>query len=518
MKKVWISITLIFILVSCSVSDSGTQDITLEPQTTPISTEQLATLTPTLTSTAHPTNTPLPPKQINFFHLRFEFTNTSDWATIEFINPEVVATMKSIEVTGNPQDATISSNVINLYRPLSEISKNPKATIVFDVAILPDKISLPFVILSKHGAINGSGLKIWRVTSENNLVLLREINHFWVDQKNPDTSAWKVTVDLSKLAQEEPNVAYLYQSADTPRMVWAFYYGWYMPKYSWMWWNNPKWTDRPIHNYNSSDPEIIRRQIEEAKSAGIDGFIYATPSLDDHDLIENFEIMLDVSEQLDFKVLSSIDLLLLNYGSDLKTTVLSNLREFFKSHYQHPAYMKINGKPVIQLYAVNKLPISDWEEIIATLKSEGFVGVFLTDSGTGDLSLFQGFYYYATNGISDLGKTYASSSQFINYYAVLSEVLEQKLWIATVQPGFDNSPITNDPVTPIFGQPPEIIDRENGDFYRHTWEAAISSDPVWIFITTWNEWQENTCIEPSQSYGDYYLQLTAEYVDKWKHE
>ena len=40
----------------------------------------------------------------------------------------------------------------------------------------------------------------------------------------------------------------------------------------------------------------------------------------------------------------------------------------------------------------------------------------------------------------------------------------------------------------------------------------------WIFITTWNEWWENTSIEPGELYGDQYLQITKEYAEKWKNQ
>ena len=47
-------------------------------------------------------------------------------------------------------------------------------------------------------------------------------------------------------------------------------------------------------------------------------------------------------------------------------------------------------------------------------------------------------------------------------------------------------------------------------------EAALQSDPDWIFITTWNEWWEHTHIEPSEQFGDQYLQITREFADRWK--
>jgi hypothetical protein len=58
----------------------------------------------------------------------------------------------------------------------------------------------------------------------------------------------------------------------------------------------------------------------------------------------------------------------------------------------------------------------------------------------------------------------------------------------------------------------------DGEFYRSTFEAALQSDPDWIFITTWNEWWEHTHIERSEEFGDQYLQITREYAGRWKAE
>jgi hypothetical protein len=61
-----------------------------------------------------------------------------------------------------------------------------------------------------------------------------------------------------------------------------------------------------------------------------------------------------------------------------------------------------------------------------------------------------------------------------------------------------------------------VKQRDGGTFYRYTFEAALQSDPDWIFITSWNEWWENTHIEPSQAFGNLYLEITQEYSDLWK--
>lgn len=73
----------------------------------------------------------------------------------------------------------------------------------------------------------------------------------------------------------------------------------------------------------------------------------------------------------------------------------------------------------------------------------------------------------------------------------------------------------------------------NGDYYRNMFTRAISANPDYISITSYNEWGEGTQIEAARSTGssdarslyDYstddnddpfkYIKLTKEYVDKY---
>jgi len=63
-----------------------------------------------------------------------------------------------------------------------------------------------------------------------------------------------------------------------------------------------------------------------------------------------------------------------------------------------------------------------------------------------------------------------------------------------------------------------FLDRRNGATYRATLDGAAASDPDWILITSWNEWWENTHIEPSVNFGDQYLQITREFAARWKQQ
>jgi len=97
-----------------------------------------------------------------------------------------------------------------------------------------------------------------------------------------------------------------------------------------------------------------------------------------------------------------------------------------------------------------------------------------------------------------------------SYHPLLTGDAEPKAWAATAHPGHDDRPIP--------GREGLFRDRENGDFYRSTFDAALASDPDWIFISTWNEWWEHTHIEPSENFGELYLEITQVYAHQWKEQ
>lgn len=79
--------------------------------------------------------------------------------------------------------------------------------------------------------------------------------------------------------------------------------------------------------------------------------------------------------------------------------------------------------------------------------------------------------------------------------------------MGTVVPGFDARKI----------RPQSIhIPRDSGSFYRSIWDKNLSTNPDWVMVTTWNDYGENTHIEDSATYGNYYLDLTRDYAARYK--
>src|SRR5262245_49633689 len=50
------------------------------------------------------------------------------------------------------------------------------------------------------------------------------------------------------------------------------------------------------------------------------------------------------------------------------------------------------------------------------------------------------------------------------------------------------------------------------------WKAALTTRPDWVMVTSWNEWSENTQIETSELYGDFYRRRTAAWARRYRCE
>ena len=86
--------------------------------------------------------------------------------------------------------------------------------------------------------------------------------------------------------------------------VLAFFYGWYNPDQ----WNDPNLIDRPAEPYNSADAGVIARQISQAQSAGIDGFVMSWFGPGEPYTSSVFGGLLDQAASQGFKVAVDIDM------------------------------------------------------------------------------------------------------------------------------------------------------------------------------------------------------------------
>ncbi len=282
-----------------------------------------------------------------------------------------------------------------------------------------------------------------------------------------------------------------------PAPVLTYYYSWWAPPTV----GPGKSPDWPVVPYDSWDPAVIRTHVAQAASAGIDGLVVAWygPQELNNQTETNFRMILDQAQVNGIKALLSVDL---GSAAWFKSTqeIIDGLTYALNVHAQHPAYFRYNGKPVLFFWFQGRYSLSDWAAIRQQV-DPNHDSIWIAEGAALDaMPTFDGLHMYTISWADNVGGTLA---QWGN-----STRAKGGIWVATAMPGWDNT----------YTQQSEkyVRDRENGGFYRDTFAGAVASSPNMIVITSWNEWWEGTQIEPSNNYGDFYLNLTRQLISEYK--
>ncbi len=316
--------------------------------------------------------------------------------------------------------------------------------------------------------------------------------------------AWLAVALLVAIGLTLPALLPRHSNAQSSRLVLAFYYNWFDENT----WTPAKVPDFPTQPYVSRDPAVMDRHIAQAQAAGIDAFVVSWYGPGGGNQTEgNFAAMLDVAAARGFKLALDVEVTSPFAGAGTAGTA-EMLRHALATHANHPAYLRVNGKPVFFFWRQQRYGVDTWRGIRDQV-DPGRNSIWIAEGI--DMSyqaVFDGHHLYSVtwNPPSDLFYTANKFSRWVQ--TARERYGSHRYWVATVMPGY------NDLRT---GRGNAFArSREDGAYYVQTWQAAIASNPDWVIITSFNEWPEGTYIEPSQAYGDRYLGLTAEWAGRFK--
>lgn len=286
------------------------------------------------------------------------------------------------------------------------------------------------------------------------------------------------------------------QAQDASRVVLAFYYGWYNAGT----WSDGRLADTPAEPYDSGDRTAMARQIAQAQSAGIDAFVMSWygPASEINTTI--FAGLLEQSAAMGFHAAADVDL-----GSEefnaTTADALNTMQFLIANLIHHPGYYRYNGKPVIFFWNQGRFTAAEWSTIRDTV-DPAHDTIWVAEGDALDyLGPFDAINLYNvawSRNPATTAATWAQRAADAGAY-----------YIATAMPGWDDTRMGR-------GEAGFATDRQEGAYFRASFEAAAASQPHMIIITSWNEFFEGSYIEPSQNYGTFYLDLARELITAYK--
>jgi len=281
------------------------------------------------------------------------------------------------------------------------------------------------------------------------------------------------------------------QGSTSPIPVLAYYYIWFDRNS----WDRAKIDYPELGRYSSDDIKVMRQHIQWAKQAGITGFIVSWKSTEK--LNRRLQQLIKVAEAEDFK------LAIIYQGLDFERERLPLDRiaadlAFFNDQYAGNQVFHLFARPLVIWSGTWKFSPQEIASVVGPLRnrllmlaSEKSLEGYQRLAGTVDGNAY---YWSSVDPAKDQG-----------YQAKLDALGKAihaggQLWIAPAAPGFDAQ---------ILGGRREVA-REDGAILRLQMEAALQSAPDAIGLISWNEFSENSHIEPSRNYGKRYLEVLAD--------
>lgn len=326
--------------------------------------------------------------------------------------------------------------------------------------------------------------------------------------------------------------------AFTDKVVLAYYYIWY---------NEDRWLKAKddggrregldglhplVGAYNSWDPTIIEKHMQQMNRALIDA-IAVSWWYDEKPNSMNTTLDSIYEEAVAHNLKVTIDY---EHGRMPLEQVYHDLFYFLNRYKNHPAMLKVDGVPVVMVWTAWGHTPAEWQGIFDKLEQAGcpafpiMSGSYQGGKGAEYLGPYRSLEEYTLVDIEDneLDEFMQTMRGRIDEYNKTTGAKNGKpaQHHATISPGYDE---TRSPGRKTvnggfkgagwkdrtkFGA--TYPDDPEGAYYRGTFEAAMTSNPDWLHISTFNELYEFSHIEPTFEHGYTYIDLTAEFVKKFK--
>lgn len=273
--------------------------------------------------------------------------------------------------------------------------------------------------------------------------------------------------------------------------------------YFYQWFDHGSWSrakiDYPLAGeYSSSDRKVLLQQVQQAAAAGIDGFLTSwkgTPKLD-----RRLQMLLDVANVRDFDVGVVYEALDFQRHPLPVSVVRSDLVTLVE-RWGDQLHSQYFGRPVIIWTGTDQFSVAAIRSVRRALGDRAWLLASAKSAEDYDrvAGVVDGDAYYWSS--ANPGTSYTRDR-----LAALSATVHRHggIWLAPATPGFDGRPLHHSRVVP----------RRGGQTLERSLDDAFGSNPDAVGVISWNEWSENTYIEPGRRYGNQELDALRTYLGR----
>lgn len=278
----------------------------------------------------------------------------------------------------------------------------------------------------------------------------------------------------------------------TASPAYVYFYQWYTAAS----WRRAKADTPLIGDYSSADPTVLSTQLAEIKAAGVGGIL--TSWKNDAQLDGNLQMLIDQAGP------ARIDLGIVYEALDFArhpvpvATVRSDLL-YLLGRWGRQLVSSYFGKPVIIWTGTNEYTPAEVRSVHRALAGRALLlaaSKSVADYDAIAQDVDGEAYYWSSSDPSAPNTTAKLTAMGAAVRA------HHGIWIAPAAAGFDGRTLGHT----------RVIARNDGQSLVRSLHNAYASDPGAVGVISWNEWSENTYIEPGQRYGSTELDALARYL------
>lgn len=259
------------------------------------------------------------------------------------------------------------------------------------------------------------------------------------------------------------------------------------------------WFGFPKHisvGYSSHDPDVIRRQIQEAKARGIDGFVVDWYGDREPFIDKSYALMQDIAARNGFRIAMMYDET--NHEDDATDEAIADFTMFHDTYLAshapgRKAYLTYQGRPVIFIFP--KGGHTNWDKVRTVVNHWSNPPLLITENLPGGYAdALDGFYAWinpgpkgwSANG-SNWGGQYLS-----HFYETMVSKYPDKIIVGGAWAEFNDSKAS--------WSLNRHISARCGETYQDTfnfWKKYVpASEPIpFILVETWNDYEEGSAVE-----------------------